>query len=237
MILLPAIDLYEGKVVRLLRGDYAQMTVYSSDPVATARKIEADGAGWLHTVDLEGAKSGETPNFGVIAAICRETGLKVEIGGGIRDMKTVEKYFAAGVTRVILGTAAVRDPAFLDECVARFGRGIAVGVDAKDGRVAVSGWLDVTDIDAVDFILDLSGRGVGTVICTDISRDGAMKGTNLGLYKRLCGIGGPEIIASGGVSTCDDVVRLKEIGVDGAIIGRALYTGDIVLSEALGLAR
>ena len=233
MLLFPAIDLYDKKVVRLLRGDYAKMTVYSENPVATAKDIEAKGGKWLHLVDLEGAKDGTTPNFSVVQAICRETGLSVEIGGGIRSMETIERYLNAGVARVILGSKAVTDEAFLKEALMRFGKHIAVGVDAKDGKVAVHGWLDVLDVDMFDFLKHLIELKVDTVIVTDISKDGAMQGTNLALYEKLSKLNGINVTASGGVSSYEDIRALKEMKVYGAILGKAMYQGVIELSEAL----
>ena len=176
MILLPAIDLYDGKVVRLTKGDYAQMTVYRDDPAAQAADFQAAGAKWLHTVDLEGAKDGTTPNFGVIAAICKKTDLKVEIGGGIRSLDTIQKYLDIGVSRVILGTAAVTDPKFLERALDRFGSQAAVGVDLKDGAIAIKGWKETAPERAEDFFTRLCGLGVKTVICTDISKDGMLGG-------------------------------------------------------------
>ncbi len=235
MILFPAIDLYDHKVVRLLKGDYEKMTVYSDDPLATAKNIECMGGKWLHLVDLEGAKDGTTPNFDVVSAIAKETGLKVEIGGGIRSFETIEKYLNAGVSRVILGTKAVKDPEFLKDAVSKWGDKIAVGVDAKNGKVAVNGWLDVLDIDMFDFLQDIKEMGVKTAIVTDISKDGAMKGTNLPLYERLSKLSGIDITASGGVSTLDDLKALKAMNIYGAILGKAMYNGAIELSEALNL--
>ena len=235
MILFPAIDLYDHKVVRLLKGDYEKMTVYSDDPLATAKNIEGMGGKWLHLVDLEGAKDGTTPNFDVVSAIAKETGLKVEIGGGIRSFETIEKYLNAGVQRVILGTKAVKDPGFLKEAVSKWGDKIAVGVDAKNGKVAVNGWMDVLDIDMFDFLQDIKEMGVKTAIVTDISKDGAMKGTNLPLYERLSKLSGIDITASGGVSTLDDLKALKDMDIYGAILGKAMYNGAIELSEALEL--
>ncbi len=233
MLLFPAIDLYDKKVVRLLKGDYKQMTVYSDDPVATAKDIEAKGGKWLHLVDLEGAKDGTTPNFSVVEAICRETGLSVEIGGGIRSLETIEKYLAAGVERVILGSKAVTDEAFLKEALARFGKYIAVGVDAKDGKVAVHGWLDVLDVDMFDFLQHLVALQVDTVIVTDIAKDGAMQGTNLALYEKLSKLRGINVTASGGVSSYEDIRALKKLGLYGAILGKAMYQGVVELAEAL----
>ena len=237
MLLFPAIDLYDHKVVRLLKGDYQKMTVYSEDPVATARGIEADGGRWLHLVDLEGAKDGTTPNFDVVAAICQETKLQVEIGGGIRSLEMIERYLNAGVARVILGTKAVTDEDFLRDAVGRWGDRIAVGVDAKDGRVAVKGWVEVLDVDMFDFLWKLRSIGVKTAIVTDISKDGAMKGTNLPLYERLSRLDGIDITASGGVSTLEDIRALRDMGLYGAILGKAMYNGAIDLKDALAVAR
>lgn len=237
MLLFPAIDLYDHKVVRLLKGDYQKMTVYSEDPVATARDIEADGGRWLHLVDLEGAKDGTTPNFDVVAAICQETKLQVEIGGGIRSLEMIERYLNAGVARVILGTKAVTDEDFLRDAVRRWGDRIAVGVDAKDGRVAVKGWVEVLDVDMFDFLWKLRSIGVKTAIVTDISKDGAMKGTNLPLYERLSRLDGIDITASGGVSTLEDIRALRDMGLYGAILGKAMYNGAIKLKDALAVAR
>lgn len=233
MILLPAIDLYEKKVVRLTRGDYAQMTVYSDDPVAQAKLFQDAGAQWLHTVDLEGAKDGSTPNYSVIEAICKDTNLKVEIGGGIRSLDTIQKYLDAGVERVILGTKAVTDPAFLEESLDKFGSHIAVGVDIKDGKIAIKGWLETAQDSVEDFFTKLCKLGVSTVICTDVSKDGMLAGTNVDLYRQLSQKFSLDLIASGGVSSQEDLTRLKELGLYGAILGKALYTGALDLKTAL----
>lgn len=233
MILLPAIDLYEKKVVRLTRGDYAQMTVYNDDPVAQATSFQEAGAQWLHTVDLEGAKDGSTPNYSVIEAICKETSLKVEIGGGIRSLDTIQKYLDAGVERVILGTKAVTDPAFLEESLNKFGSHIAVGVDIKDGKIAIKGWLETAQESVEDFFTKLCKLGVSTVICTDVSKDGMLAGTNVDLYRQLSQQFSLDLIASGGVSSREDLARLKELGLYGAILGKALYTGALDLKAAL----
>ncbi len=235
MILFPAIDLYDHKVVRLVKGDYNQMTVYSDDPLATAKNIESMGGKWLHLVDLEGAKDGTTPNFDIVGTIARETGLQVEIGGGIRSFETIEKYLDAGVSRVILGTKAVMDKTFLEDAVLKWGDKIAVGVDAKDGKVAVKGWLEVLNVDMLDFLEELRNIGVKTAIVTDISKDGAMKGTNLPLYERLSQLDGIDITASGGVSTLNDLKALKAMNLYGAILGKAMYNGAIDLKDALEL--
>ena len=229
----PAIDLYEKKVVRLKRGEYSKMTVYSDDPVSIAREFHAAGAEYLHTVDLEGAKDAATPNFDIVRALALKSGLKVEIGGGVRDEDTVERYLDAGVWRVILGTAAISDPAFLDRMLAKYGDSIAVGVDIKDGLVAVHGWREVTGRECFDFCRELENKGVGTVICTDISCDGMLGGTNIGLYRRLTKTYKMKFVASGGVSSIDDIATLKSMGISGAILGRALYEGTLDLGEAI----
>jgi phosphoribosylformimino-5-aminoimidazole carboxamide ribotide isomerase len=233
MLIFPAIDLYGGKAVRLYKGDYEQMTVYSDDPLSVARDFEAKGARWVHLVDLEGAKFGTTPNIDVVSSIARETSLFCEIGGGIRSMQTVKKYFDAGVDRVILGTAAVTDESFLKTAVEKFGEKIAVGADIKDGRIAIKGWIEKSDLEAFDFCRKLQKLGVMTVICTDISKDGAMMGANHALYKALSEELDMQIVASGGVSSMDDVKRLAQLDIYGAIIGKAYYTGAIVLEEAI----
>ena len=237
MIILPAIDLYEKKAVRLYKGDYANMTVYSDDPLSVAKDFEAAGAEWIHTVDLEGARDGTTPNLDVVAAIAKETSLKVEIGGGIRNLETVERYLAAGVSRVIIGTAAVTDEDFLIMATKLYGEKIAVGADVRDGRVAIKGWLCDSGIELSDFLMRMQSHGISTVICTDISKDGAMKGTNLGLYARLAREFDMNVVASGGVSTIEDVKALREMKLYGAIIGKAYYTGAIDLREAIEVAK
>lgn len=237
MLIFPAIDLYEGRAVRLYKGDYAKMTVYSEDPVAVARDFAAQGARQMHTVDLEGARDGGTPNLGIIERIAKETGLFVECGGGLRDMAAIDRAFAAGVGRVILGTAAVSDERLLAESVQKYGEKIAVGADLRDGRVAIKGWREDSGLTAEDFLRKVEALGVRTVICTDISRDGAMRGANAELYERLQREFGLELIASGGVSSLQDVARLRALGLYGAIIGKAYYTGDIALREAVEAAR
>ena len=235
MNIFPAIDLYGGKAVRLFKGDYANMTVYSDHPIEVARAFEAAGARYIHMVDLEGARDGGTPNLAVVAEVARETSLFVEIGGGIRDMATVEAYLAAGVSRVILGTAAVNDPAFLDAAIAAYGEKIAVGADVKDGYIAIKGWLEQSAYTLEAFLSEMQARGVRTVICTDISKDGAMVGTNRELYRTLSATYQMDIVASGGVSSIEDVRALAEMGLYGAIIGKAYYTGAIDLSEAISV--
>ncbi len=237
MLLFPAIDLFDGKAVRLLKGDYDKMTVYSENPVEIALDFENKGAQCLHLVDLQGAKDGTTPNLEMVKKIISQTGLFTEIGGGIRNMETVDSYISIGADRVILGTAAVKDEAFLIEAVKKYGDKIAVGVDIKNGEVAVSGWTKSSGIDAFSFCEKLEKIGVKTVICTDISKDGAMQGTNHDLYKELKTRFSFNTIASGGVSSLDDVKKLREQNIYGAIIGKAYYLGAIDLKEALKVAK
>ncbi len=237
MIIYPAIDLYGGQAVRLLKGDYNAMTVYSDDPAAVALDFQAAGATHIHLVDLEGAKDGTTPNLETVKRIIASTGLFTEIGGGIRSMETIDAYLAAGADRVILGTAAVKDPALLRAATAKYGEKIAVGIDIKDGMVAIRGWTETTTRDGFSFCAEMQEAGVSTIICTDISRDGAMMGTNHELYRSLAERFRMNIIASGGVSTIEDIRRLAALDIHGAIIGRAYYTGAIRLAEAIEVAR
>ena len=237
MLIFPAIDLYEGKAVRLYKGNYDEMTVYSTDPVSVARDFKAQGAEQMHTVDLEGARDGGTPNLGMIERIVAETGLFVECGGGMRDMANIDRAFSSGVGRVILGTAAVSDEALLADAVQKYGEKIAVGADLRDGKVAIKGWREDSGLTAEDFLRRIEALGVRTVICTDISRDGAMRGANAELYERLQREFGLDLIASGGVSSMEDVARLRALGLYGAIIGKAYYTGDISLRAAVEAAR
>lgn len=236
MKLFPAIDIFGGKAVRLYKGDYAQMTVYADNPMDIARDFLNSGAKFIHIVDLEGAKSGETPNFEVIKRLVESTDAFIEVGGGIRDLATVKKYLDIGVGRVILGTAALTDREFLCEALKQYGEKIAVGVDIKDGFVAIKGWTEKSDTNALEFCIQLEKMGVKTVICTDISKDGAMKGTNRALYKEMSEKLGLNLIASGGVSSIDDIKALLELGLYGAIIGKAYYTGAINLKEAIDIS-
>ena len=237
MLIYPAIDLFGGKAVRLFKGDYAQMTVYNDNPVAVAEDFLRQGASCIHLVDLEGAKSGTTPNLETVCAIKKATGLFCEIGGGIRSMDVIEKYLSAGIDRVILGTAAVTDEAFLKAAVAAYGEKIAVGIDIKDGYVAIKGWTEKSEEKAMDFCEKMRNLGVKTLICTDISKDGAMQGTNHGLYEELSRKLDLQIIASGGVSSLDDVERLAKMDIHGAIIGKAYYTEAIDLKQAIEVAK
>ena len=233
MLIYPAIDLYDGKAVRLYKGDYAQMTVYNEDPTAVARDFLRQGASRIHLVDLEGAKEGTTPNFSTVTAIKEATGLFCEIGGGIRTMETIDRYLSAGIDRVILGTAAVTEPGFVEAAVAKYGDKIAVGIDIKDGYVAIKGWTEKSEETAFDFTEKMQKIGVKTMICTDISKDGAMEGANHDLYRQLSQRFSMDIIASGGVSSMDDVQRLTALDIHGAIVGKAYYTGAINLAEAI----
>lgn len=237
MILFPAIDLFQGKAVRLFKGDYDQMTVYSEHPEEIARDFAAKGATHIHLVDLEGARDGKTPNMETVLCIRQQSGLFCEIGGGIRSMETVERYLSAGLDRVILGTAAVENEEFLTEAVQLYGEKIAVGVDIRDGMVAVKGWTEHSRFEFMPFCSHLSEIGVKTLICTDISRDGAMRGTNRELYRQLSQELDVQIVASGGVSTLEDVIELQKMGLYGAIIGKAYYTGAIDLEKAIEAAR
>lgn len=236
MILFPAIDLYDKKAVRLLKGDYENMTIYSHDPLSVALDFENCGATHIHVVDLEGAKEGATPNLSVVERIGGETSLFVEAGGGIRNMETVDRYFAAGVSRVILGTVAVEDEAFLEKAVEKYGEGIAVGADVKEGRIAIRGWLEKSQVTLDAFLEKMQSLGIRNVICTDISRDGAMEGTNLALYRQLSEKYAMDITASGGVSSLEDIAALRKMELYGAIIGRAYYTGAVDLRKAIEVA-
>ncbi len=237
MNIFPAIDLFEGKAVRLFKGDYNQMTVYSENPEKVALYFKECGAEYIHLVDLEGAKSGETPNFDTVKKIIKVSGLKAEIGGGIRSEAVIEKYINAGAYRVILGTAAATDPEFLERVAKKYGEKIAVGCDLLDGKVATKGWTQTTEETGEEFFARVEKLGIKTVICTDISRDGAMKGTNLELYKELSSKFGIDIIASGGVTDMSDVENLAKMNIYGAILGKAVYTGNIDLKTAIGAVK
>ncbi len=236
MKIFPAIDLSEGCAVRLLKGDYAQKTVYSDDPVSVAKGFREAGGEILHVVDLDGAKAGYAAAADIVAKIVRESGMFVEIGGGVRNAETVKRYLDAGVGRVILGTAALRDRAFLEDMIRLYGDKIAVGVDIKNGNVAVQGWIEDDGVGYREFLDYLENIGVATVICTDVSKDGAMQGTNRELYRELAETYSFKIVASGGVSTLDDVRALAKMNIYGAIVGRALYNGAIDLREAIAQA-
>lgn len=236
MKIFPAIDLRDGKAVRLFQGDYDQMTVYSEDPVDIARSFKAKGAEHLHLVDLDGAKDGKLVNFDTIKAIVEQVDMYVEVGGGIRDEERIKQYLDLGVGRVILGTIAIKDPVFLEKMVAQYGERIAVGVDARDGFVAINGWKEITDKESFEFCTYLRDIGVKTVIYTDISRDGSLQGTNIEAYKKLRQIEGLEITASGGISFEEEITTLKDI-TDAAILGKAIYSGVLDLERAVQLAK
>ena len=233
MIIFPAIDLYDGKAVRLFKGDYENMTVYSNNPIEIARKFEENGAEFVHLVDLEGAKDGTTPNLDIVKQIANETSLFTEIGGGIRNEEIIKRYIDAAVMRVILGTVAISNPDFVAEMVSKYGDKIAVGVDMLGGKVATHGLTNVSEVDGFEFCEKLDAMGVATVICTDISKDGAMQGTNRELYREMTERFRFDTVASGGVSTLDDVKALNDMNVYGAILGKALYTGAIELADAV----
>ena len=237
MLIFPAIDLYEGKAVRLYKGDYAQMTVYSDHPEEIAMDFAAKGATHAHLVDLEGAKNGTTPNLNTVLKLKEAAGLFCEIGGGIRSMEIVRTYLSAGLDRVILGTAAVEDPVFMRTAVDAYGEQIAVGVDVRDGYVAVKGWTEKSALHFMDFCKEMEQIGVKTLICTDISRDGTMRGTNREMYRQLSETLGLQITASGGVSTMEDIESLRQMNLYGAIIGKAYYTGDIDLKKAIEVCK
>jgi len=237
MYIFPAIDLYDGKAVRLYKGDYNRMTVYSDRPIEVAKDFERAGAKHLHIVDLAGARDGTTPNLATVCTLKESTSLFCEIGGGIRNMDVVDRYIGAGLDRVILGTAAVTNPAFAEAAAKKYGEKIAVGVDLKDGFVAVKGWTEKSSETAFDFCKKMQNIGITTLICTDISKDGAMQGTNVDLYRALSEELHMQIIASGGVSSIDDVKALRALGLYGAIVGKAYYTGAINLKEAVEVAK
>lgn len=237
MYIYPAIDLYEGKAVRLFKGDYAQMTVYSHNPSEIALDFKNQGAEHIHLVDLEGAKLGTTPNLETVCKLKEVSGLFCEIGGGIRTMDVIDTYMQAGLDRVILGTAAVEHPEFVEAACNKYGAKIAVGVDIKDGFVAVKGWTEKSSLEAFDFCRKLQNIGVETLICTDISKDGAMQGTNVELYQRLSQELNMNIVASGGVSSLEDIRRLRFLDIHGAIIGKAYYTGAVSIRDAVEVAR
>lgn len=237
MVIYPAIDIYEGKAVRLYKGDYAQMTIYNEDPSKVAADFVEKGAQCIHMVDLEGAKTGATPNLETICRVKKESGLFCQVGGGIRSMDTVRAYLEAGLDRVILGTAAVTNPEFAAEAVKAYGDKIAIGVDMKDGFVAVKGWTEKSELEGFAFCKQMEELGIETVICTDISKDGAMQGPNHLLYERLAKETNMQIIASGGVSSIADIRRLAKMNIHGAIVGKAYYTGAVDLAEAIEVAK
>jgi len=236
MKIFPAIDLLKGRAVRLTQGDYGRVEVYGDDPVAVAQEFYDRGARCLHVVDLDGARDGRPKNYGVIKEITAAVDMFVQMGGGIRSTRSIDKYLSAGASRVILGTAAVNDPEFLKAAASWYGDAIAVGVDAHGGKVAINGWQTVTDMDGIEFCRRLLDIGIGTVIYTDIERDGLLCGANLDAYRVLCGIEGLDVIASGGISSLEEIAALRELGMAGAIVGKALYTGRLELEEVLEAA-
>lgn len=237
MNILPAIDLINGQVVRLFKGDYDKVTVYGNDPLSVAKDFESSGAEYIHIVDLDAAKDGSVHNFDIVKSICDNTNLKVEIGGGIRSEDVINQYIEAGVYRVILGTIAIKNPDFTKEMIKKYNEKIAIGVDIKDGLVAIHGWTEVSSISCDELFSDLEKAGAKCVICTDISKDGAMCGTNLSLYSELSKKYSIDIVASGGVSSMDDINALKDMNIYGAILGKALYTGAVDLKTAIEVAK
>ena len=237
MKIFPAIDLYNGKAVRLYKGDYQQMTIYSDNPLEVALDFKNKGATNMHIVDLEGAKNGTTPNLNLISQLASIPDMEIEVGGGIRSLEVVKKYIDAGVNRVILGTSAVTNQEFLIQAIKNYGDKIAVGVDIKDGFVAIKGWTEKSNLNGIDFCVDMQNKGVKTIICTDISKDGAMKGANHNLYKELKQKLNLNIIASGGVSSIEDITNLAKLDIYGAIVGKAYYTGAIDLTNAIKVAK
>lgn len=237
MNIFPAIDIIDGKAVRLFKGDYSQKTIYNESPLSVAKDFESVGARYLHLVDLDGARTGDTPNFELIKSIAEKTGLKIEIGGGIRSEEVIKKYLSSGVMRVILGTIAIENPSFTEEMVNKYGDAIAVGIDISDGFVATKGWTEISKVSCDEMFDRMEKIGVRTVICTDISKDGAMKGTNLELYKHLKAKYSIDIVASGGVSSMEDITKLTEMDMYGAILGKALYEGTVDLKKAIEVSK
>ena len=233
MIILPAIDLHDGSCVRLLRGDYATAQKVAESPVKAASYFESEGARWLHMVDLDGAKFGHPVNDACIFDVLRQVNMKVELGGGIRDMKTVEHYLEKGVSRIILGSVALKNPEFVKEAVKKYGKRIAVGIDAKGGKVAAEGWLQVTDVDYLDLAKEMEQIGVRYIIFTDIGQDGTLGGPNLGMLDRINRAVSCNIIASGGVSNIKDILDLNALQLYGAICGKSIYSGSLSLKAAV----
>ena len=237
MKIYPAIDILGGSAVRLSKGDYDTAKTYSTTPIEVAKSFSLIGAKRLHLVDLDGAKKGETTNYSTVESIVKSTSAFVEIGGGVRDEARIEKYLSVGVSRVILGTAAIKNPDFRRSAVKKYGDAIAVGVDVKNGFAATDGWLETSELSGIDFVKLLRDEGVKTVIYTDVSRDGMLKGSNLEAYEKLSKIEGIQIIASGGVTTLEEIKALREMNLHGAILGKALYEKKLELLDALKVAR
>jgi phosphoribosylformimino-5-aminoimidazole carboxamide ribotide isomerase len=235
--ILPAIDLIDGVCVRLTRGDYATSAKVADDPVETAKSFEAMGAEWLHMVDLDGAKAGEPVNANVIERVLAATDLKIEVGGGIRNLRAAGRYLDAGVSRVILGSVAIKEPKLVREAVAEYGDAVAVGIDAMDGRARAGGWLEGSDAHYIDLAAAMDAAGVATIIYTDISKDGTLAGPNLDELARIDAATSADIIASGGIRDLDDIRALIGLGVSGAICGKSLYEGTLDLAAAIRLAR
>ena len=238
MKIYPAIDIIDGRCVRLSQGDYKQVSIYSENPAEVAKKWESMGAEYLHLVDLDGARKGTAHNDDTVKNILKEVSIPVQIGGGIRTLEDIQSKLDMGITRVILGTVAVTDPNLTKKAIAKFGSAVAVGVDASNGKVAITGWTSVSDLDSVTLIGQLKEIGVDTVIYTDVAKDGMMSGPNIPMYREIAKLSNaPNIIAAGGVTTIDDVKALTETGISGAIIGKALYLDSINLKEAISVAR
>lgn len=233
MIIYPAIDLLDGRCVRLLRGDYNKVTEYSDDPVMVAKSIAKSGCTWLHVVDLNAARTGVAHNREIIGKIAQETGLKIQTGGGIRDLQTMAELYEVGVSRCVIGTAAVKDEAFAQEALMKYADQIAIGIDSRDGRVRVSGWTEDSGIDTISLALKMKEMGAQRIIYTDISRDGTLIGPALSGSEELMRQTGLEIIVSGGISSDADIVACRKIGAAGVIVGKALYEGKVDLAKCL----
>ncbi len=233
MIILPAIDINDGQCVRLYQGDYAQITIFDSDPVRIAQRWQSAGASWLHVVDLDGAAAGHPVNVELIERMRESTSLHIELGGGMRTLEHIGQMLDLGIDRVILGTVALTDRELLGEALARWGERIAVGLDARNGQVAISGWRETSQVQATSLATELCAIGVNRFIYTDIARDGALKGPNLDALREMQQVISCSLIASGGVSSIDDLRSIAALGIEGAIVGKALYTGDVDLAVAI----
>ena len=237
MIIFPAIDIYDGQCVRLYQGDYATATKVAADPLETALKFQREGAQFLHMVDLNGAKDGKRINTNIFTEIAQKTGLSLQVGGGIRDLQTCEYYLSRGVARVILGSAAVKNPAFVTEAINQYGERIVVGIDAKNGFVACEGWLDTSDVNYIDLAKKMESVGVQTIVYTDISKDGTLSGPNTEQLSAINQVVSCDIIASGGISSLDDIKKLRELELYGTICGKSLYSGAFTVTEAIRAAQ
>lgn len=236
MLIFPAIDIQNGQCVRLHQGDFSTSQVVAADPLETARSFASAGAQWVHMVDLDGARAGRPVNREIFRAVARQSGLKLELGGGIRDLDTIDAYLSDGVSRVILGSVALKNPALVEQAVARFGDRIAVGIDARDGRVATEGWLEGSDVYYIDLAREMERRGVRCIIFTDISRDGTLSGPSLEQLEALNSAVSCDVIASGGIKSVEDIAALADRGMYGAICGKSLYEGTLDLRQALECA-